>query len=593
MTKLERTVTTTVRADTIDELNQLSAAIGVSAGGAQQGGGNDGGGGAATGDNSLDPKDWSDAKIQAKFFAADEIVALYPSPEGSGISVDTNGVMHPADGSIKFLKSYQGAVWRFDTDASGKPIPLKSEFGTGWQVSCNGQPFGLPVNQLTVAQGQIYMMEAGGFLQRVKVPDNVIAGVYNATLPQLWVPSVWGYENLHGLNGAQTGGGSGGGQNGGGGGGGGVPMPSDPPIPTVQPGASGNVILVGDTAAFQYQTFAAALGASVVGDTIKWAGKPGFVSSESFAVPQGRKVIGGGSWNVPLAQVKQAILDGVAAKLSGADLVAKIAPLYTAGVILDGDSQPALAHGGLGMVVVEGDGNVSGFEIRFVGMHEATHGGTAAIRHWDGAVGQMQGDDNFIHDCQNGIGPGGDPSATGNVYQLLAGPWNRTVILQCGLQDGSGGSHNVYDLAVRSIFGTSFYSVVRPFANGDGGHAYKSRAYGRTFLSGDVMLIASDSSALDIPDGGAQQDVIPAGVIISQSDADLPDRQYNHSLIGYCTESQNNGTAGIVCKNTFAGLANSPNVYVGAGTVDITAATIQCSPIHGEGGGTLKGGAAA
>jgi hypothetical protein len=563
-----------------------AAVFGAAAGGGQQ----DGGGSGQTGDSSPDPKDWSDAKIQAKFFTADQVVALYPSPEGSAISVDAAGVMHPVDGSIKFLKSYQGAVWKFDTDANGKPIPLTSEFGTGWQVSCNDQKFGLPVNQLTVAQGQIYMMEAGGFLQRVKVPDNVIAGVYNANLPTLWVPSVWGYENIRGLNGAQTGGGSGGGTNTGTGG---VPMPNDPPIPTVQPGSSGRVILVGDTAAFQYQTFAAALGASQVGDTVKWAGKPGFVSAESFVVPEGREALGGGGFNVPMSQVKQAILDGVAAKLSAKDLIAKVAPMYTDGVILDGDSQPALAHGGLGMVVPEGNAKVSGFHIRNVGMHEATHGGTGAIRHWDGAVGQMQGHDNFIHDCQNGIGPGGDPNDQGNVYQLLAGPWDNTVIIQCGLPDGSGGSHNVYDLCVRSIFGTSFYSVIRPFAAGDGGHAYKSRGYGRTFLSNDVMLIGSDSSAYDIPDGGAVQDEIPAGVIIMQSEVDLPDRQFNHTLIGYCTESSNNGSAGIVCKNTFAGPVASPNIYVGAGKVDITGAVIQTAPIHGEGGGTLTGGAAA
>jgi hypothetical protein len=506
----------------------------------------------------MDPRDptyWDAAKVQAQFFPADSAMALFPSPEGSRITVDPDGTV----GGPPYLMDMFGNRYRIDRNADGlHALVLISNIGGGTsklygaQASYNGAIIpdtsgrGLASGafiKLIVAQGKVYMTPFGG---QTVVINGGISSIAVTAQPTNWADPFYGYKSAHNI-GTDTGTGG----TGGSGGAGGVPVPSDPPKATVAPGSNGNVIKFG--AGQQYAGPTAACAAAKPGDTVLFAGTPGQVFAESFDVPEGVKLDGGGRWPADLSSVKSVFA-------AGSDY-SSLETLYVPGAIIDGNSlaDPDGYSHQLGGVIGLGNVIITGLRIKNFGLKEAVHGGTGGIRAKGNAIGQLQGSDNFITDCQNGIGPGGT--------QIISGPWVRTVIVRCGLNDGAGGAHAVYDTSstVRSIAGPDFYSDGGSI-QGSGGHGYKSRAGASFTAVAPFYIKGSDSSALDIPNGSAAICQVDAGDIEQYGSADFT----NHTLIGYGLEGSINGTAGVKCTGTtFHGNCPQP-VIQGSGTIDVT-----------------------
>ncbi len=530
----------------------------------------DGGGGGGTtppdqtGDNSKDPNNWSPEKVTAVYFPDDYTLAKFPSPEGSKTVCDPDGTLH----GRPYVISAGGAVYLFQKGPDGKPIVVvAAKPPNGHVLTCNNVPASTNgMLDAVVAQGQVYFHVApGGQTLKTSAVDSPGAGTTVTQIPLFWSDPFFGSHNSG--NSGTGGGGSGGG--------GGVPMPPDPPPPAVKPGSNGTVINFG--AGTSFATIAAAMASAKAGDTVSYAASAprGVTFAESFDIPEGVKLDGGGRWNDPTMAQANAVIDAAIASKDWASLESKLEPLYTPGAILDGKGVTNLAHG-LGGAVPNGNTNTIGFRVKNWGMNITQHDGTGGIRARGNMVGQMQGAENFISACQNGIGPGGT--------QIINGPWDNTVILQCGISDGSGGSHNVYDSSnvVRTIIGKNFISVLYPFPKGDGGHAYKTRASALQF-TGPFRFVGSDSSALDIPDGTALQVDMPSGTIEQIAGA------LNHSLISYAVESQTKGVAGIKASGTtFVASCDNPKIFT-QGPVDLTNAVKTGNTITLSGQGPLTG----
>lgn len=519
--------------------------INVTTGGTTGGTGGTTGGGTGTVD-PRDPTYMTQAQRDALFFPSDYANAAFPSPERSHIIIDADGTHHGPE----YIISAQGAVYRFDRDANGKYIPMSYEYGNGFQFSVNGEPvLGNPTLSLIVAQGQVYVTKAGGLTMIFTARDAPRSGATPTSVPEFFTDPYFLYKQGIGLtSGSTTGGGSTGG----------VPVPADPPAQSVAYGSTGKVITFGPAETFKKPSEAVAT--AVAGDKIKHAGPPGTVYEDTFKLPDAVQIDGGGRWPADMKPVR----DAIAAKD-----YAKVASLYAVGAILDGSkfpNQPSTYAGEMGGIAYMGNGNVIGFEIRGYGKAEAEHGGTAGLRAYGSCVGQIQGSDNYIHDCQNGIGPGGS--------KLISGPWPRTVLHSCGLNDGAGGAHCVYDTGsvIRSIAGPDFYSDGGIIA-GSAGHGYKSRARASVTIKAPFYIAGSDASALDIPDGTAAQCHLEAGEIEQYSPPGGDVGYTQHTLIGYGLESLNNGQAGIKADpglRLHANVTGANLTCVGIGVLDVT-----------------------
>jgi hypothetical protein len=546
------TITATSRADLLAQVADLT--------GATPGTGTGTDGGTTTTPppavDMKDPDNWDDATVKAKFFPADSGMALFPSPEGSRITVDPDGTLS----GPPYLLDALGNRYRFDRNADGiHAAVLVSNIGGGTsklygaQVSFNGTP--VPdtsgrnlasgaFTKIMIAQGKVYMTAFGG---QTLIINGGVSSLSVTAQPVAWSDPFYGYKSAHNI-------GTGDGSTGSTGGGGGVPIPADPPAPAVKPGSNGNVLKFGTGQTYAGPT--AALAAAKPGDTVLFAGTPGQVFTESFDVPEGVKLDGGGRWPADMSAVKAIFAAG--SDYSGLDA------LYTAGAVIDGNSlsDPDGYSHQLGGVIPLGNAIATGLRIKNFGLKEAQHGGTGGIRMKGNGIGQMQGSDNYITDCQNGIGPGGT--------QIISGPWVRTVIVRCGLDDGAGGAHCVYDTSstVRSIAGPDFYADGGSLS-GSAGHGYKSRAGASFTAVAPFYIKGSDSSALDIPNGSAAVCQVGAGDIEQYGQAGFT----NHTLIGYGLEGAINGTAGVKCSGTtFHGNCPAP-VIQGAGPIDVTGCT--------------------
>lgn len=572
-------MTTTFKADfhvEADSLAEFSAGLGqlkrqipgaLAAGDTGSTGGT--GGPTLTGDSSPDPDLWSATKVATTFFPTDYGVAAFPSPEQSQILVDKDGTYH----GEPYLKDAQGAVWRFDRDANGKLIPVTSATGAGFQASCNGAPIlgpdGKPQGTVAmiISQGEIYFTAPGGFVQKTQGTDVPASGNANTSIPPFFQDPFYAYKQAHGIGTAGSAGGGTGGT--GSGSTGGVPVPADPPKQSIAYGSTGKTLSFGPGQTYAKPSDAAA--AAQPGDTIVFVGPAGTVFADSFKLPEAVKIDGGGRWPADMTPVYAAMK---------AKNPAAISALYTRGAVLDGATlaDPTGYAGQMGGIAYMGNGNVVGFEIMHFGMQETQHGGTAALRAYGSCIGQIQGADNYIHDCQNGIGPGGT--------QIISGPWTRTVIHNCSLNDGAGGAHAVYDSsnAVHSLVGPDFYSDGGTIG-GSAGHGYKSRAGASVTITAPFYIAGSDSSAIDIPQGTAAQNVIGAGEVEQYAPAAGDTGFTQHTLIGVGAESTINGQAGTTLNGTIlSGNVASPNFLANC-PVDASKAVIKTANPMGNSGG--------
>lgn len=564
-----------IEGDTVADFQTAQAALAAALGatGAPNGGtaGGTAGGGAtgATGDASPDPDQWSATKVAATFFPTDYALAAFPSPEESQILVDPDGTYH----GEPYLKSAGGAVWKFDRDANGALIPVTSQTGSGFQASCNGSFIKGPDQKpqatiaMMVSQGQIYFTAAGGFIQKTQGVDNPGSGNANTSIPSFFQDPFYAYKQAHGI-GTTGGTGATGGTSGGSTGG--VPVPPDPPAAAVVPGTSGKTLTFGQGGQFATATLACA--AAQPGDTVQYltSAARGVTFNESFKIPEGVLFDGGGRWPADMSPVMAIFAAGT--DYSGLDA------LYTAGAIFDGAGipDPSGYAGQMGGVVPVGNAIINGCRILHWGQQETAHGGTAGLRAYGSVNGQIQGSDNYITDCQNGIGPGGT--------SVISGPWKRIVIIRCGLNDGQGGAHCVYDTSstTRSIAGPDFYSDGGTLS-GSAGHGYKSRATNCFTAVAPFYIKGGDSAALDLPDGSAGVAQIGAGHIEQVAGA------ANHTLLDYAIESSTNGTAGVKCSGTtFHGSCDSPAI-IGNGPVDVTGCVFKGNAVSSTGSVAVTG----
>lgn len=545
------TITATNKADLLAQVADLT--------GATPGTGT-GTGGGTTPPPTIDPRDptyWDDAAVQAKFFPTDFTKALYPSPERTEMVFDVS-VTPPQLRGAPYIKDVHGNYWTFKVDASGNPVlgPVTTKPPQGGVLMVNNINASA-VGQLkaVISQGEVYMVQApGGQLQKLGSPGVPGSGTANTQLPIFWSDQFYGYKQSIGIGGTgSTGGGSSGGS-------GGVPMPPDPPAQTVAYGATGKVIQFGpDQTA---KTIAAALAVAMAGDVVRAAPSAfGLVYAESFDIPDSVLLDCGGRW---------------------ANITDPVNRHWTEGAFIDGTNlSPAAYSHGLGGVIFAGNGKLMGAHVKGFGNQGLTtgHDGTAGLRAKGSCVGQIQGDHLYIENCQNGIGPGGT--------QINSGPWTNTVIVDCGLAVDDGGAHNVYDSSnvVRTVVGPNFFSSVKPFPKGGGGHAYKTRASAVT-INGPAYFYSGDSSSVDIPDGTAVAATIASGVVIEKKANDL-----NHSVFGYGPESTTKGAAGVKVAAGATIIANcqSPNVFCN-GPVDFAPGVVfQGGKITNMGSGTMTG----
>jgi hypothetical protein len=438
------------------------------------------------------------------YFPANPADAKFPSPEDAKSMVFNGVASHP------YLISKNGAVYQILADQ-----PITNEYGHGYRLAVNGiaiEGDGMFVTEIVVRQGNVYFAVNNAGFGVFQAPDGMMSGIARVPLPPPFVTST------NAATGQTVA----------------VPaMPPDPPLPTVAPGSSGNVIHFGPGT--PYATIASALAAAKPGDTVSYpdAAPRGVVFAESCSVPEGVLLDLGGRWKD---------LDEVAGAFAAEDWGA-LDNLYVPGAIADGKTLPdpdGYAHQN-GCFVYLGNGRVDGARILNFGMQEEKHGGTAALRAYGSCVGTIAGRQNYITDCQNGIGPGGTTTNT---------DFSETVILRCGLGDGEGGAHSVYDSAtvIRSKYGPNFFSQGMPnppgpTPAGSGGHALKSRAKVLTLIA-PFHLKGTDSSALDRPDGSTQVDQIGAGIIEQCTGA------ANHTISGYGAESETNGVIGQMYHGT-------------------------------------------
>ncbi|HEY2010157.1 MAG TPA: hypothetical protein VGH23_14285 [Rhizomicrobium sp.] len=287
----------------------------------------------------------------------------------------------------------------------------------------------------------------------------------------------------------------------------------DPPSRAVF-GSTGRIITFGPGQA--NKTIAAALLTAAAGDVVRYpvAEPRGQIFSESVGVPDGVTLDLGG-------------------RLTGGGTAT---PSWTAGAILDGTgiADPAGYVRQMGGVVALGSMLLKGAEVRAFGMQARAAGGTAGLRAAGDTVGHIHVDNCHIHDNQNGIGPGGSRTTI-----TVTNAW-----LHDNQLDPTGLCHNIYasNTVTVLIVGPGVTSTQPPMPRRGGGHAVKSRASNSTQIVGPCYLYSGDASCLDIPDGSAAPCPIGHGVIFVKKAADV-----NHTVFGYCAESQINGTAGVHC----------------------------------------------
>ena len=468
----------------------------------------------ATGDDSLDPNDWSDAKVEAEFFPPDFADAKSPSPESAFISIDPDGTYH----GKPYLVDLDGAVWLFPKDASGNYIKIPSSRPPdGWKSTVNGiQAAGMGQLKLFMAQGRVYMVQApGGQVQKHGSWNQPGTGTFTVAPPPDWQDEFYGYKNAHGIGG---GGSSGGGSTGG------VPLKQDPPPQAVAFGSTGKVILFGPDQPLTGP--AAACATAAPGDVVKASDAArGVVYHESFDV--------GDCVTLDLNAPGWTDIAGAWAALKAGD-VAGFRAHWQEGAIIDGQGVPqsAYSHQLAGVVIVNNGKIINGHVRNWQPFTTPAHDGSAGIRFKGSANGKFVGNNLFVEGCQNGIGPGGTVVQTDISHTIL---YNNT--------GRDGGAHNIYNTGScsKDWFGPDFYSWCDPAPAGESsGHALKTRASVTTFL-GPVELYAGDATPLDIADGSGVSIKIVSGVRLIKRAGDA-----NHDVLGYAVENGGpNGKVGV------------------------------------------------
>lgn len=435
-------------------------------------------------------------------FPADPGSAPFPSQENS-----TSMILDGKISGAPYLRSAQGAVWRFDLGAAGSPIKLTSAYSTGYQVSVNGAPIaGAPIQQMMVRQGEVYF-QADTIWSALEQTDAPISGLAHTTPPPPWTGAGTSADGHI------------------------VALPDMPASPPAFTAWTGNVILFGDGQA--HKDMQSAHDAASPGD----------------AIQAGPEMVGK-TIAQTLGTTKPITLDLLGRITAGAGTAS---PIYQMGVILDLSALDAsqLPHQ-LGGIVPTADMIVRGATIRGGGMKQAGHDGTAAIR--AGAAINLTVDHCWLNANQNGIGPSGFPGTLTVTNTFEEDNFLRN-------DPTPGGSHNVYAEGVAATFGPGFTSIVNATTTGEGGHAVKSRAKVTTLIA-PFYLYSGDSSSLDIPDGSTAICNIGSGTIGKKAgDA-------NHTVLGYGVESQLNGLAGVklsgttidaLCDNPLIGAAGAVN----------------------------------
>jgi hypothetical protein len=299
----------------------------------------------------------------------------------------------------------------------------------------------------------------------------------------------------------------------------------DQPRPQISTfGSTGKIITFGPNQA--NKTLTAALTAASAGDVVQYpATEPrGQVFRESIGIPD---------W---------VMLDLGGILTNGGTPT----PIWRAGAIIDGTeiANPSGYVQQMGGVVALGHMLLKGAEIKGFGLRSTAADGTAGVRAAGTTIGRIYIDNCYIHDNQNGIGPGGTMTAI-----VVTNTW-----LQDNELDPTGQCHNIYAASTVTTLtvGPGVTSTQSPLHRSGGGHAVKSRATKFTQIVGPCYLYSGDASCLDIPDGSAAPCPIGPGVTFVKRTSDV-----NHTVFAYCAERQTNGTSGVQCTGVNI-IANCP-----------------------------------
>lgn len=319
-------------------------------------------------------------------------------------------------------------------------------------------------------------------------------------------------------------------------------QPEPPPEPSVQPGSSGRILMVGTAsraaggtpgkpgATATYSTVQEALDAAQDGDTIQVLTSAPKPTNGGVSINKSVKLLAdpGVRW------------DFQGERLAGGDKAA-IVPTNGAAVIIEG------------------------FEISGCGMHKPGADLTSAIRD-DGANWVTIKNCN-LHDNQNHIA-----AASSNAMIEVID----CSLIRGGLGDGQ--SHNVYINQINQFTMTNVNST-----EPNEGHALKCRAF-RTIVNGGYYA-AKGGRAIDCPNGGK--------LTVTGATLDKPADANNGTILGYASENQDSGvsTGNTLESCTIIKGRSNCIIHTQAGAITFASDTNWQGDgqIHAEGAGTVAG----